>query len=79
MNSIDLKLRTAKDLATLAKKKNIPGWHAMRKEELIKALVKLLAFGRTANGKSISCKPLNTVANPRSSGERQKAPCRTVR
>jgi len=40
MNSIDLKLRTAKDLATLAKKKNISGWHAMRKEELIKALVK---------------------------------------
>jgi uncharacterized protein len=65
MNSIDLKLRTAKDLATLAKKKNIPGWHAMRKEELIKALKKLSRSVGNANGKTTLCKPLNTVMNSR--------------
>ncbi|MBN2475767.1 MAG: DUF4912 domain-containing protein [Pirellulales bacterium] len=35
-----LKTRTVKDLAAMAKKKRVPGWHAMRKDELIKALVK---------------------------------------
>lgn len=35
-----LRSRTVKDLATLAKRKGVPGWHSMRKEELIKALVK---------------------------------------
>jgi len=35
-----LKLHTAKDLATMAKKKKVPGWHAMRKDQLIRALVK---------------------------------------
>jgi len=34
-----LRSHTVKDLASSAKKKGIPGWHAMRKEELIKALV----------------------------------------
>ena len=33
-----LKARTVKDLACMAKKKKIPGWHSMRKDELIKAL-----------------------------------------
>jgi hypothetical protein len=38
----ELKSRTVKDLATLAKRKGVCGWHAMRKEELIQALVKHL-------------------------------------
>jgi uncharacterized protein len=67
MNSVDLKLRTAKDLAVMAKKKNIPGWHGMRKEELIKALVKVSRMAGTVNGKIASGKPANGVANPRPS------------
>ncbi len=35
-----LKTRTVKDLAAMAKRKKVPGWHSMRKSELIKALVK---------------------------------------
>jgi hypothetical protein len=35
-----LKSHTSKSLAQLAKQRGIEGWHAMRKEELIKALVK---------------------------------------
>ncbi len=51
----------------MAKKKNIPGWHAMRKGELIKALVKSSRSAASARAKSTSCKPLNTGENPQSS------------
>ncbi|MFH1920610.1 MAG: DUF4912 domain-containing protein [Planctomycetota bacterium] len=36
-----LKTHTARDLAAMAKRKRVSGWHAMRKDELIKALLKL--------------------------------------
>ena len=41
MTPADLNTRTVRDLANLAKKQKVPGWHAMRKDELVKALVKL--------------------------------------
>jgi uncharacterized protein len=44
--------QTKKDLAELARKRGIAGWHAMRKEELITALSKQAA--RTANNKKKS-------------------------
>jgi len=34
-----LRARTVKDLAAMAKRKSIPGWHGMRKDELARALV----------------------------------------
>lgn len=37
----ELSLHTVKDLAEMAKKKGIPRWHAMRKQELIQALVEV--------------------------------------
>ena len=40
MTPADLKTRTVRDLASLAKKQKVPGWHAMRKDELVKALLK---------------------------------------
>lgn len=45
LNVANLKARTVKDLAALAKRKGVPGWHAMRKEELIRALLK---YAKTA-------------------------------
>ena len=39
MTANALRALTCKDLAQLAKKDNVSGWHAMRKEELIRALL----------------------------------------
>jgi hypothetical protein len=51
-----LKLRTAKDLAELARRKKVAGWHDMRKDELIRALVRWAksqtAQRAAANGKA---------------------------
>jgi hypothetical protein len=41
ITAASLKPQTSKDLAQLAKKKGIPGWHSMRKAQLVGALVKL--------------------------------------
>lgn len=40
ITAAELTLHTVKDLAEMAKKKGIPGWHSMRKQELIQALLK---------------------------------------
>lgn len=47
-----LKTRSAKDLASLAKRRGIAGWHSMRKDQLIQALLRL---GQT-NGHSHAAK-----------------------
>ena len=41
MTAETLKTYTAKDLAELARKHGVRGWHAMRKEQLVKALVRV--------------------------------------
>lgn len=41
ITATSLKSQTSKDLAQLAKKKGIQGWHSMRKEQLVKALLKV--------------------------------------
>jgi hypothetical protein len=38
----------------MAKKHKVPGWHAMRKEELVQALVKASRSGQPTNGRSTS-------------------------
>ena len=40
MTSADLKEKRVRDLARMAKQSGVPGWHAMRKDELITALVR---------------------------------------
>lgn len=40
MTAASLREKPVRDLARLAKRQGVPGWHAMRKDELIKALVR---------------------------------------
>lgn len=41
MTSASLNSRTAKDLAEMARKRGVNGWHSMRKEQLVRALLRL--------------------------------------
>ncbi|HEX5444076.1 MAG TPA: Rho termination factor N-terminal domain-containing protein, partial [Pirellulales bacterium] len=41
---------SAKDLAQMAKRRGVHGWHAMRKDQLVRALVRLAAKQGRANG-----------------------------
>jgi len=53
ITAASLKEYTAKDLGQMAKRRGISGWHAMRKDELVKALVKVAkAKPSSKNGSS---------------------------
>ena len=50
MTPATLRSHTCKDLAQMAKGLGVPGWHAMRKDQLIRALVKLENLRSTGQG-----------------------------
>ena len=52
-----LKTRTVKDLAAMARRKRVPGWHSMRKDELIKALLRVARSEAAKRAKSGNSKP----------------------
>ncbi|MBN1910797.1 MAG: DUF4912 domain-containing protein [Pirellulales bacterium] len=66
-----LRAQTVKDLAAMAKREGVAGWHSMRKEQLIKALLKCAKDesnrrreskrGRGTNGTSASEGPARSV------------------
>jgi hypothetical protein len=73
-NVAKLKTRTVKELTEMARKKNVPGWHEMRKDDLVRALVrkarqaaaKRLATGagsQVASQKPVSAKATAIVAS----------------
>lgn len=62
-----LREQTSKDLAKLAKSKGVQGWHSMKKEQLVRALVKVAKQKSTtkASVKSSKAKPKpKTVTKP---------------
>lgn len=64
ITAASLKEYTAKDLAQMAKRRGVTGWHAMRKDELVKALIKAAkSSGTTAKSKS-NGKPKKAKAAP---------------
>lgn len=60
-----LRSESAKDLAQMAKSKGVQGWHAMRKEELIKALLRLAK--KKATAKKSAAKSSKAAAKPEKS------------
>lgn len=55
MTTSTLRTYTCKDLAQMAKKEGVSGWHSMRKEELIRALANASRKTKRRNGKSAPC------------------------
>lgn len=55
----ELKSQTRKDLAGMAKTRGVAGWHAMRKDELVKALSRLARKDRRKNGSTRRSSSLN--------------------
>lgn len=60
ITAASLKEYTVKDLAQMAKRRGVTGWHTMRKDELVKALIK--AAKSTASGSKPKSNAKNTKA-----------------
>lgn len=72
ITAASLKSRTSKDLAQMAKKKGVSGWHSMRKDDLVKALVRLAR--QNANKKnSIKKAPASAAKSAKSRAAVKKA------
>ena len=69
-----LKTRTVKDLAAMAKRKKVSGWHPMRKDELVRALVKLAKAqaSKTSKGRKSGTKK-GAAAKAASNGPQSKS------
>ncbi len=70
MTSTTLRSCTAKDLAQMARERGVAGWHSMRKEDLIRALV------RSAQRRTASTVARNGSANGHANKHRVAAPSR---
>jgi len=57
MTTASLKSHTCKDLAAMAKENGVQGWHSMRKDQLIKALVQTAKSKSRASQKKKAAKP----------------------
>jgi len=58
-----LQERTSRDLAQMARKKGVQGWHSMRKPQLVKALFKL-AKDKEKQNKKLAAAKVKSTANP---------------
>jgi len=63
ITTASLKTQSWKDLADMAKRKGLSGWHSMRKDELVKALVRAAqrSSPHKTNGSHRSVKPAKSV------------------
>ena len=64
MTTTSLKSHTVRDLAAMAKRKKVAGWHMMRKDELIEALVKQGAGRRGGQAERLLRPPREEIRNP---------------
>ena len=53
MTAASLKEKRVRDLARMAKQSGVRGWHAMRKDQLINALVRRATSAQSLNGSDI--------------------------
>ncbi len=68
MTSASLKEKPVRDLARLAKQHGVAGWHAMRKDQLIKALVRKAKKALPVETRRSAARPGKASARPASNG-----------
>lgn len=68
-----LRARTVKDLAAMAKKKGVPGWHSMRKEQLVRALLKASKSTSNKRGRKGGSKGNDSESNGAASARSKAA------
>ncbi len=65
MTAQTLRARSVKDLVAMARKRGVNGWHAMRKDQLVKALLQDTTKRPNATSKSASKEPtMGRSSNP---------------
>jgi uncharacterized protein len=64
MTAADLKSRTVRDLASMARKRKVPGWHTMKKDELVKALLRRARVEANRRVAGIHAKPSPSRRRP---------------
>jgi len=57
MTTASLKDKPVRDLARMAKQHGVPGWHSMRKDQLIRALVRRAKSALPAGGRAVPPQP----------------------
>ncbi|MFV2065705.1 MAG: DUF4912 domain-containing protein [Pirellulales bacterium] len=75
MTPAALKRFTCKDLAQMAKKRGVPGWHSMRKDQLVRAILRANKAKTTVP----SSRQTATVSNGSSKTKRGRSPSPDVR
>ena len=66
MTADTLKSYTLKDLVKIAKQRGVNGWQSMRKEQLVKALVKVSKAATVSRGAKTKAAPVQRSARARS-------------
>ena len=69
-----LKAKTVKDLAAMAKKKKVPGWHSMRKDQLVRALVRHAKAAAARRAKSAAKKAANNGKSKAATKKKTRGP-----
>src|SRR5687768_8783871 len=69
---------TLKDLTTLARKRGVSGWHEMRKDQLVRALLKLAqrAKAPAARAKAVPTRAKIVPARAKINGKKHASPVR---
>jgi hypothetical protein len=70
-----LRTRTLKDLATLARRRGVIGWQTMRKDQLVRALLRVVGNGKAPESKSSNKK---AIRGSRSNGIKRSSPAKHI-
>lgn len=77
MTPAALKRFTCKDLAQMAKKQGVPGWHSMRKDQLVRAIIKANKMTKAGRGsKAARTKPAAPRGRAKSTAGNGSAKCK---